>query len=252
VFIELNSGPGIVEGTIYRPMDLGGEEKYPIFVWGEGGCQQNGLLNQAVMGEIASHGYFIVADGVPGGSAGRGMGSDTKAAGKPLIAYIDWAIAENEKPCSAYYNSLNTKKIASNGFSCGGLMAEGTAGDPRITTWGLNSSGLFAADAAFYKTVHTPVLIVLGGSADIAYENGKRDYMNLAPIGQPIMLWSKNGSNHGGDLMNGKGDFGKIDLAWLNWWLKDDVGATGKGVLVGPTCTYCTDTTWEKASMNIP
>jgi len=252
VVVELNSGPGIVEGTIYRPMDLGGDEKYPIYVWGEGGCQQNGLLNVGVLGEIASYGYFIIADGVPGGSAGRGMGSDTAAAGKPLIAYIDWAIAENEKPCSAYYNSLNTKKIASNGFSCGGLMAEGTAGDPRMTTWGLNSSGLFAADAAFYKTVHTPVLIVLGGSNDIAYENGKRDYMNLAPLGQPIMLWSKNGSNHGGDLMNGKGDFGKIDLAWLNWWLKDDQGATGKGVLVGPSCKYCTDTTWEKMSMNIP
>jgi hypothetical protein len=131
-------------------------------------------------------------------------------------------------------------------------MAEGTAGDPRITTWGLNSSGLFSADQALYKTIHTPVLIVLGGSADIAYENGERDYDNIAPLGMPIMLFSKNGSNHGGDLMNGQGDFGKIDLAWLNWWLKDDLTETGKGVLVGPSCKYCTDSTWEVKSMNIP
>jgi hypothetical protein len=67
----------------------------------------------------------------------------------------------------------------------------------------------------------------------------------------PIMLFSKNGSNHGGDLMTGKGDFAKIDVAWLNWWLKGDEGATGKGVLVGSTCTYCTDSGWEVKSMNI-
>ena len=103
--------------------------------------------------------------------------------GKPLLAYIDWAIAENNKPCSAYYQSLDTTKIATNGFSCGGLMAEGTAGDPRITTWGLNSSGLFAADQALYKTVHTPVLIVLGGSDDIAYENGENDYDAISALG---------------------------------------------------------------------
>jgi hypothetical protein len=252
VVVELNADPGINEGTIYRPMDLGGEKKFPIFVWGEGGCQQNGTSNLAVMGEIASHGYFIVADGLPSGTGGRGMGSNTVDMGKPLIAYIDWAVAENEKPCSAYYQSLDTTKIASNGFSCGGLMAAGTAGDPRITTWGITSSGLFSADAAFYMTVHTPVLVLLGGPDDIAYENGVRDYDNLAPLGTPIAFFSKNGSNHGGDLMNGTGDFSKINLAWLNWWLKDDLTETGKGLLHGSTCTYCMDSTWEYKSMNIP
>ena len=29
--------------------------------------------------------------------------------------------------------------IASNGFSCGGLMSEGTAGDPRMSTIGVTS-----------------------------------------------------------------------------------------------------------------
>jgi hypothetical protein len=253
VVVETNSDPGITQGTIFRPMDLGGTEKYPIFVWGEGGCQENGLVQADVMGEIASHGYFIIADGTPNGTSSRTLGSDPVAMGKPLLAYITWAIAENDKPCSAYYHSLDTTKVATNGFSCGGLMAEGTAGDPRITTWALNSSGLFSADQALYMSVHTPVLIVLGGSNDIAYKNGENDYTAISALGKPIMLFSKNGSNHGGDLSNGTGDFSKIDLAWLNWWLKGDLTATGKGVLVGSTCTYCTDTTgWEVKSMNIP
>ena len=250
VVVETNSDPGITEGTIFRPMDLGGAEKYPIYAWGEGGCQENGLGQAAVMGEIASHGYFVIADGTPNGTASRSMAAT--GIGKPLLDYIGWAIAENDKPCSAYYKSLDTTKTATNGFSCGGLMAEETAGDPRITTWALNSSGLFAADQALYMSVHTPVLIVLGGSNDIAYQNGENDYKAIAALGKPIMLFSKNGSNHGGDLYNGTGDFSKIDLAWLNWWLKGDQGATGKGVLVGSTCTYCTDTTnWEVKSMNI-
>jgi hypothetical protein len=221
-------------------------------VWGEGGCGLDGLSNSAAMGEIASHGYFVVADGTPHGSGGRTMDtSNLKGMAKPLIAYIDWAVAENSKPCSAYYQSLDTTKIASNGFSCGGLMSEGTAGDPRLTTWGLNSSGLFATDNAFYKTVHTPVLIVLGGSSDQAYPNGSRDYTNLAAMGIPIMLFSK-ALGHGGDLFSTRGgDFTKIDLAWLNWHLKGDTSATGKGVLMGSTCTYCTNSAWEVKSMNI-
>jgi dienelactone hydrolase len=250
--VETNADTGIKEGTIFRPMDLGGSEKYPIFVWGEGACSLNGLSNSAAMAEIASHGYFVVADGTPNGSGNRSMDSGNPASmGKPLLAYITWAIAENDKPCSAYYQCLDTAKVAANGFSCGGLMAEGTAGDPRMTTWGINSSGLLSANQNFTKTVHTPVLIVLGGPSDIAYENGERDYTNIAALGVPIMLFSKD-IGHGGDLFSTRGgDFTKIDLAWLNWQLKGDTGATGKGVLVGSTCTYCTNSAWEKKSMNI-
>ena len=69
---------------------------------------------------------------------------------------------------------------------------------------GLNSSGLISANQAFYKTVHTPVLIMLGGSSDIAYENGERDYTSIAALGIPIMLFSKD-LGHGGDLFSGQG-----------------------------------------------
>jgi hypothetical protein len=97
VTVETNADRGISEGTIFRPNDLGGTEKYPIFVWGEGGCERNGLANAAAMGEIASHGYFVVADGTPNGSGNRTMDRAQLAAmGAPLLAYIDWAIAENE------------------------------------------------------------------------------------------------------------------------------------------------------------
>jgi len=204
------------------------------------------------MAEIASHGYFVIADGTPNGGGNREQTGDVVSMAQPLIAYIDWAIAENTKPCSAYYHSLDTTKVSSNGFSCGGLMSEGTAGDPRITTWGLTSSGMLGGNPGFYETIHTPVLLVEGGPSDIAYENGQGDYENISPLGVPLMWFSKD-IGHGGDLFqNGGGDFTKIILAWLNWWLKGDEGATGKGVLVGDGCSYCSDNAWEVKSANIP
>jgi hypothetical protein len=248
VTVETNSDSGINKGTIYRPTDLGGTEKYPIFVWGEGGCSQDGNSNKAAMGEIASHGYFIVADGTPGGTASGSTSGDATA----LLAYITWAIAENGKSCSAYYQSLDTTKIATDGFSCGGLMSENASGDSRLTAVGITSSGLFSADQTLYKKIHTPFKILLGGSADMAYTNGERDYTNIAALGIPILLLSKDGAGHGGDLGNAKGDFNTVNLAWLNWQLKGDETATGKALLVGSSCKYCSASGWEYKSANLP
>jgi dienelactone hydrolase len=253
VTVETNSAAGIKEGTIFRPTDLGGAEKYPILVWGEGGCSQDGLSNATAMAELASHGYFVVADGTPNGSGNRVMDrSNLAAMAAPLIAYIDWALAENAKPCSAYYQSLETTKIAANGFSCGGLMSQATVNDPRITTWGVNSSGMAGADQAFYDAIHTPVLFVEGGPDDIAYDGGVEGYEAIAKLDVPVLWFSKD-LGHGGDLFQANGgDFTKINLAWLNWFLKGDETATGKGLLVGAACPYCSNSAWEVKSAHVP
>ena len=253
VIVEYNCSPGISTGTIFRPADMKGKEKYPIFVWGEGGCSQNGMSNAAAMAEIASHGYFVIADGTPT-AAGRGanipMGSgDVSPMGKPLIGYIDWAIAENSRPTSAYYGSLDTKKIASNGFSCGGLMAIGTVGDPRITAWGVTSSGMKRVNDDFYRRVHTPVLFVEGGSGDVAYEGGQMGFAAISKLGVPVLWFSKD-IGHGGDLSKSNGgDFGRINLAWLNWQLKGDAKAAK--MFKGADCTLCTAPSWHVTKKQI-
>ncbi len=247
VVIETNSDPGIACGTIYRPADLGGGEKYPILVWGEGGCSQDGLSNQAAMGEIASWGYFIVADGTPGGNGSCQGGQD----GAQFLDYVTWAIAENEKPCSAYYQSLETTKIAADGFSCGGLMSESVSGDPRFAAIGITSSGQFNSNPSLYDAVHTPFKIMNGGPDDMAYENGLRDYEEISSRGIPIVYFSQTSAGHGGDLFQARGNFNLVNLAWLNWQLKGDEGSTGKGFLYGATCEFCTDGGWVYKSANI-
>lgn len=247
VVIETNSEDGIKCGTIFRPADLGGTEKYPIFVWGEGGCSQNGLSNQAAMAEIASWGYFIVADGTPGGDNACQGGQN----GAAFLDYITWAIAENDKPCSAYYQSLDTTKIAADGFSCGGLMSENVAGDPRFTAIGITSSGLMGANNNLWDSMHAPFKIMNGGSSDIAYENGLNDYDAISSRGIPILYFSKSSAGHGGDLGQARGDFNLVNLAWLNWQLKGDEGATGRAFLIGPSCEFCNDPGWDFKSANI-
>ncbi len=255
VVVETNSADGIKAGTIFRPADLGPGKKYPIVSWGEGACALNGLDNSASMAEIASHGYFVIADGTPNGTGSRPMNAnDLDAMGAPMIAYIDWIIGENRKPCSPYYQSIDTSKIGTNGFSCGGLLSMGTAKDPRLTTWGLTSSGSFNNNPTLWNAVHTPVLIIQGHQDNTgAYTNGKRDYNGIAPLGHPILFMSHKNQGHGGDLWSANGGhFTKIHLAWLNWWLKGDTGATGKGALVGSGCSYCSDNNWEVLSDNLP
>lgn len=255
VVVETNSDDGIKEGTIFRPSDLGAGKKYPIVVWGQGGCSKNGLDASASMAEIASYGYFVVADGTPNGSGSRPMNGDNlEEMGRPALAYITWAIAENRKPCSKYYQSLDTSKIDANGFSCGGLFAQGTAKDPRTTTWGVTSSGSFSANQPLWNSVHTPVLFIEGNQdATGAYTNGLRDYNGIAPLGKPVMFFSNKTAGHGGDLFSANGgQFTKIHLAWINWWLKGDTGVTGKGALVGSGCTWCSNSNWEVKSANIP
>ena len=254
VVIETNSDAGINKGTIFRPADLDGDEKFPIFLWGEGGCSQNGLSNKAAMGEIASWGYFVIADGTPGSGgmgkkSGSGMGDP-----KQFYGYLDWIFAESKKPCSAYYQKVDTTKVAADGFSCGGLMSIQASGDPRFTAIGYTSSGLFDRDQNLYNAIHTPIKIMNGGPKsggdDMAYQNGLDDYNAMSKMDIKVIYFVKISAGHGGDLGNGRGDFNLTNLAWLNWQLKGDEGATGKAFLTGPDCKYCKDSGWEFKEAN--
>ena len=75
--------------------------------------------------------------------------------------------------------------------------------------------------------------------------------MQISALGKPIIYFSKTSAGHGGDLSQARGDFNKVNLAWLNWQLKGDTGMTGKGYLSGSTCQICTDAGWVHMSMNI-
>ncbi|WP_089158207.1 cellulose binding domain-containing protein [Micromonospora sp. NBS 11-29] len=225
--------------TIFRPQTLP-SERLPIVVWGNGGCSANGLSQGNFLREIASHGFLAIANGAPNGSGSTNS--------QMLTQSIDWAVAENSRAGSKYYNRLDTTKIAVAGFSCGGLEAYAVSADPRVTTTGIFSSGLLNdADDYQLRRLTKPIAYFVGGPSDIAYPNAIDDWGKL-PAGLPAFMGNLN-VGHGGtyDQPNG-GEFGRVAVLYLKWRLKGD--ATAGRTFVGTDCGLC-HTQWTVQQKNL-
>jgi hypothetical protein len=246
--VTIEQDTGLSTHTVYRPTDLValGATKLPIIAWAEGGCVKNGTKDFAeILSEFTSYGFLILADGPPNGTGAgaNGSGSD----GTPLLKAIDWAIAENQRPCSQYFQKLDPSKVAVMGQSCGGLMAYAAAGDPRITTVVAWNSGLMSPDQKIYNSLHAPMAIINGGSTDIAYANGNNDFAQITKI--PLMVANYPYGHYQWFPNDNGGEFGKAGVAWLKWWLLGDVGATGKGMFIGASCGLC-NSSWDIKTKN--
>jgi hypothetical protein len=235
--VTIESDPTLTDYTIYRP-DFG-DALIPIVAWAEGGCLKDGLFFGEFLLEIASHGFLIIADGAPNGMApSSGLTADSA----PQLRAIDWAIAENARPCSQYYQKLNTEKIAVMGQSCGGLMSIAAGVDPRISTVVLWNSGTFDGDPMLYSTLHAPMAIFDGGPTDPAYAYGKANFDAIDTI--PI-LFANDMRGHGGTFwQDNGGESARVAVAWLNWQLYGATARDAKGQFVGADCGLCKNSLW--------
>ncbi|MEU4399227.1 cellulose binding domain-containing protein [Micromonospora orduensis] len=225
---DYETSASLANHTIFRPQTLP-SERLPIVVWGNGGCSANGLSQGNFLREIASHGFLAIANGAPNGSG------STNA--QMLTQSIDWAVAENSRQGSKYYNRLDTSRVAVAGFSCGGLEAYAVSNDPRVTTTVIFSSGLLNdADDYQLRRLTKPIAYFVGGPSDIAYPNAMDDWGKL-PAGLPAFMGNLN-VGHGGtyDQPNG-GEFGRVAVLYLTWRLKGDTSAGAN--FVGADCGLC-------------
>ena len=190
-----------------------------------GGGQGGGMPRMGGMGG----GMPQMGGGMPGG-AGMGGGMSM---GDPegLKQALEWAIAQNADKNSPYYGKLDIDNIAAAGMSCGGLQALHMSDDARIKTILVMNSGYFGTDesedkASLAKLKQKSIIWILGGSTDIAWDNGNDDFKRMAGT-MPACLVSLDGIGHGGTYMqpNG-GDYAKVAGAWLKWWLKGDKEAS--------------------------
>ncbi|HEY5809200.1 MAG TPA: dienelactone hydrolase family protein [Povalibacter sp.] len=248
--------------TIYRPKRFG-SIRHPLLVWGNGGCQKTGLGFAEFLAEIASHGVFVIADGPPvkgdtrreppaNGPPPRPSPGSLKPDGTALIPALDWIEAQNARAGSRYEGKIDMSRIAAMGMSCGGLMAYGASGDRRVTSVGIWNSGLLEPNAPIFDSLHSPVLIVTGGSQDVAYANGLRDFQTL-PARVPVVHAVYPGTGHGGTYaQDNGGPFGAVALAWLKWTLFGDDTVSGKGFFVGEHCELCTDAGWVVQRRSLP
>jgi hypothetical protein len=70
------------------------------------------------------------------------------------------------------------------------------------------------------KEIHTPIMYLLGGKTDIAYENGMDDFHRIDHVPACACNFPVG---HGGTYRQPHGgEFSVVALAWLQWQLKGD------------------------------
>jgi hypothetical protein len=162
--------------TIYAPkVPPPANVKMPVIAWGEGGCFQTGTFYAPFLLELASHGYVILANGVPGTRPPKTIGdlmklqSSNQTKVSDLLNSISWALAGK----GAKYGNLDTTKIATAGQSCGGTEALSAAyhNDNVKLTFLVNSGTLNPASRPFLNEFKYPIGYFNGGPKDIAYKN---------------------------------------------------------------------------------
>lgn len=225
---------GLPAHTIFVPAELkkfNARNPLPILVWGNGACANSPFEHYKFLNEIASHGYLVIATGYMPEDDERYVGPMSTT--QQQIEAIDWVFAQNKKKRSPYYHRLDLKHICVAGMSCGGLQALFNCADPRISSLMICNSGLFKASNAAsavggmpmpskskLNEIHSPVIYILGGERDIAYENGMDDFhlINHVPacvVNYPVGHGGTYAQPHGGE-------FAVVALEWLNWQLKKD------------------------------
>lgn len=230
----MKAEPTLGAHTVFVPQDLSKfDQKHPlpVLVWGNGACNNSPFEHYKFLNEIASYGFMVVATGyIPmTDDPYKGPMSTTQQ----QIESMDWVERQNADPMSPYYQKLDVKNIAAAGMSCGGLQTLYNCADPRIKTIMICNSGLFNQQNAHtavggmpmppkekLSEIHSPIIYILGGKPDIAYENGMDDFhrINHVPAcaaNLPVGHGGTYAQPHGGE-------FAVVALAWLQWQLKGD------------------------------
>jgi hypothetical protein len=256
--------------VVYRPanLDAFGRTKLGVYVFGNGGCTDDGASARLHLLEVASHGYLAIAPGQiyngPGKTPRPPRAPVTDPRTAPALTRpaqlreaLDWALAENARAGSRYFGRIDPRAIAISGYSCGGVQALANAKDPRVATLVIMNSGLFVQGTtqmagmeygkALLKDLHSPTLYVLGGPTDIAYANGMDDFKQIGHVPVAVANIEKG---HGGTYWepNG-GPAARVVVQWLDWRLRGNADA-GRS-FVGDPCGLCADPLWKFESKGL-
>ncbi|MBK9253617.1 MAG: CocE/NonD family hydrolase [Proteobacteria bacterium] len=268
--------------TLFAPAKLP-RDPLPLFVWGNGGCRDNGLAHGAFLRQIASNGYIVIALGKPReerpfepatapavapplvrpvapgtpDAPPRTTPDETQVA--QMLEAIDWATRENARQGSALAGHIDLAKIAAGGHSCGGLQALAVSDDPRVKTTLVLNSGIYVRrdgarsgvniDKSQLAKLHGPMLYLAGGPSDIAHPNASDD---VARIGHVPVFFGELPVGHGGTFWSERdgGSWARVAARWLDWTLKGDADASWD--FSGPACRLCSEPRWTVVQKNLP
>jgi dienelactone hydrolase len=232
-----NTGPS-GNYTVYHPRELGpGGAKHPIVGWMSGGSTQPSWYT--LLPRLATHGFVVVASNtVPT------IGAEIEL-GREIIAGIDWILAQEADPSSMWSGKLDRTKIASMGYSMGGLATTTIADDPRLTTTVHVSGGNMVIERI--QKLRAPAAFICG-ETDIANPNCATDFeAATTPVFYGVFL----GGDHLGILIPPYADrIRGAATGWLRWQLMNDEAL--RAMFVGSDCTLCKDTAnWDVKQKNL-
>ena len=98
------------------------------------------------------------------------------------------------------------------------------AGDRRLQTYiilnaGMGRMTMADASAKSLKNLHAPILYLVGGTTDVAWQNAQMDYKAIRKV--PVVMADNTQSGHGGTYgQPAGGDNARMVRAWLDWQLK--------------------------------
>ena len=254
--------PDNPEYTVYRPADLKRAGRLPIVAFANGACRNTSTEYAGFLGELASHGYLVVAVGRDDNAFD--VGPDAPQAGpngrpvqvmdvKVLAEGVDWAIARNADRASAYRGKLRTNRVAYMGHSCGGMQALTASADPRTTTTVVLNSGYYRTPPAKppgplpvyrrWSELHAPTALFTGGPRDVAYRIATDSYEDGVAAKLPMFIASLPTAAHSGAYVGPDREWSGVVLAWLDWQLKGDRKARAQ--FVGERCGLCMNTAWQ-------
>ncbi|MDQ8205031.1 serine hydrolase [Pelagicoccus sp. SDUM812003] len=251
IVTEDASLPGM---TIYRPKDLsafGDSERLPILLWGNGACVNTTQEHKLFLNEIASHGYLVLGIGLLDRLDLRDDLANQKTQSSQLLEALDWILEENETQGSVFYGKVDPELVASMGMSCGGLQAIEISGDPRIRTTVVCNSGVLKDPSPMrgmpdlkkdaLESFHGPVLYLMGGPSDIAYNNAMDDFARVQHV--PIVMTNLDVGHGGTYAQPHGGEYSPVALAWLDWQLKGEKAASK--MFLGKNSQLARDPDWS-------
>ena len=169
---------------------------------------------------------------------------------RQLLEALDWLTDQNGNEESEYYHLIDLEKVAAMGQSCGGAQVLGVAHDPRIKTCMIFNSGIgemsmSGASKKSLANLHTPMLYINGGTADVAYNNANGDWGRIADC-IPVVKISTLDGHHGTYYEAHAGAFAVVARMWMNWQLKGQVGDSALFMNDEYEKTFYPDWTFER------
>jgi hypothetical protein len=214
---DLATGPKGATG-LFRPSELGENGVlHPIFIWGcGGGADPSSYATE--LDRIASHGFVVLAEV-------SNIGDD----GAPLIAAIDWIVAENERADSIFHHTLDTSKIGLGGHSIGSVNSFIAAPDPRLTTTihvaggsldDVNDPNSPTTGMGGAHLTHPAAFIC---SENDVFGNVEKTEQDYAKTQVPVFFTIMSGAEHVGATAVGL----PAIVAWLRWQLAGEQDRRG-------------------------